>query len=144
MLEAANQAPSAGNLQAYEIFLVKDNARRSALSKAALDQSFISEAPLDLVFCAHPARSEWRYSDRGKNLYSIQDATIACTYAMLAATTLGLGSVWVGAFDPIKVRRILEISQDLLPVAILTVGYPAENPPSKSRRKIIELVHELD
>ncbi|MGB9606305.1 MAG: nitroreductase family protein, partial [Bryobacteraceae bacterium] len=61
ILTAANLAPSAGNLQAYEIYLVRDGKVRQALARAALDQWFISEAPVALVFCAHPERSAMKY-----------------------------------------------------------------------------------
>ncbi|MCX6634499.1 MAG: nitroreductase family protein, partial [Acidobacteria bacterium] len=96
ILETAGSAPSAGNLQAYEIYLVKADRLKRALARAALDQYFLAQAPVALVFCANPARSERRYRERGARLYSVQDATIACTYAMLAATALGLATVWIG------------------------------------------------
>jgi len=140
IFEAVNLAPSAGNLQAYEIYVVADITQRADLARAALGQEFIAEAPVVLVFCANPARSAVRYRDRGMKLYSIQDATIACTYAMLAATDRGMGSVWVGAFDEREVRRALAIPDDLLPVALLPVGYPAESPTPKPRRPLRDLV----
>ncbi|MCS6954078.1 MAG: nitroreductase family protein [Bryobacteraceae bacterium] len=143
ILEAANAAPSAGNLQAYEIFLVTKEPHRKALAAAAVAQDFIAAAPVVLVFCAHPARSEWRYGRRGVELYCIQDATIACTFAMLAATALGLATCWVGAFRDDEVRRVLGITGKLIPVAILPVGYPGEKPDPSRRRKLPELVHEL-
>lgn len=55
ILEAADRAPSAGNLQAYEIYVVTHRTILNALARAALDQEFIAQAPLALVFCAHPA-----------------------------------------------------------------------------------------
>ncbi len=82
ILEAARLAPSAGNLQAYEIYAVAGEDTRKALARAAYGQDFIAAAPIVLVFCAHPARSEPRYGLRGRDLYAIQDATIACCWAM--------------------------------------------------------------
>jgi len=61
---------------------------------------------------------------------------------MLAATALGLGTVWVGAFDDAAVQRVLG-RHDLLPVAILPVGYPAEEPEPTRRRSLADLVHEI-
>jgi nitroreductase len=55
ILQAANDAPSAGNLQSYEIVLVKDSARKRGLVEAAGGQDFIAAAPVALVFCANPA-----------------------------------------------------------------------------------------
>lgn len=141
--EAINSAPSAGNLQAYEVFVVKDKAKLRQLAKSAFNQDFIAEAPVAFVFCANPLRSSWRYGMRGENLYCLQDATIACAYAQLSATALGLGSVWVGAFNEDEVRRILEIDKKLIPIAILPIGYPAEDPESPARRKIKDLIHKV-
>ncbi|RSN74338.1 nitroreductase family protein [Candidatus Methanodesulfokora washburnensis] len=72
-------------------------------------------------------------------LYSIQDATIAATYAMLSATALDLGTCWVGAFDDDKVREVVGASKDLVPVAVITIGYSAERPEITGRRKIEEM-----
>lgn len=129
-------------MQAYEIFLVKDKKKKEELAVAAFEQEFIAEAPLVLVFCANPSRSAWKYGNRGKSLYSIQDATIACTFAMLTATSLGLGCCWVGGFDEKEVKKVLGI-KNLIPVAILSIGYPAEKPYITSRRSLKDLVHEI-
>lgn len=143
ILEAANRAPSAGNLQAYEIYLVRDAAVRRLLARAALDQFFLAQAPVVLVFCTHARRSAERYGRRGAELYALQDATVACTFAMLAAAAQGLGTVWVGAFDEEAVRRAIGAPEAHRPVAILPVGYPAEQPQATPRRSLSELVHEV-
>ena len=143
ILKTANAAPSAGDLQAYRIILVKDRKIKDKLVEAALGQSFISEAPIVLVFLADPNPSASRYSERGRNLYCIQDATIACSYAQLAATELGLGACWIGAFDTEEVKNVLEITEDLIPIAILPIGYPAEKPDSTPRRQLENLVKEI-
>jgi nitroreductase len=143
VLDAANQAPSAGNLQAFEIFVVRQPADRKALARAALGQDFVAAAPVSLVFCAAPWRAAPKYGQRGMKLYAVQDATIACTYAMLAATALGLATVWVGAFRDDQVRRAIRGLEDIIPVAILPVGFPAESPEPTPRRPFTDLVHEI-
>lgn len=143
ILNAANIAPSAGNLQAYEIYLVTDPERRNALAAASLNQGFIAQAPVVLVFCTHPERARPKYGQRGESLYALQDATIACTFAMLAAADLGLGSVWVGAFTELAVSEIIQPPAGQRPVAILPVGYPGKNPPPRPRRSLDDLVHRL-
>jgi len=143
ILEACNLAPSAGNLQGYEIYVVTDPEQRQALVRAALGQEFLSQAPVDLVFCANPQRSAVKYGKRGRELYCIQDATIACTYAMLTATNLGLASVWVGAFNDEAVKKVLDAPAGVYPVAILPMGYAAESPERTSRRSLNTLVHEV-
>ncbi|MDD5434911.1 MAG: nitroreductase family protein [Nitrospira sp.] len=74
ILEAANAAPSAGDLQAVEIYILRSEEKLRELAQAALGQYFIAEAPLALIFCAHPARSLIKYGMRGAELYCIQDA----------------------------------------------------------------------
>jgi nitroreductase len=143
ILEAANCAPSAGNLQSYEIYVVRGLEQRQALVRAALNQEFIAQAPVALVFCAHPQRAADRYGARGVNLYSLQDATIACSFAVLAATALGLASVWVGAYDDEDVRQAIGAPEEHIPVAVLPLGYGAEAPPARPRRGLPDLVHEV-
>ena len=75
ILETANLAPSAGNLQAYEIYVVTDAKKRDGLSCAALAQEYVARAPVALVFCTHPELTEGRYTERGTRLYTVQDAT---------------------------------------------------------------------
>ncbi len=141
--EVFNSAPSAGNVQAYEVFVVENKEKLKQLARAALGQDCISEAPVALVFCADPTRSAHEYGTRGENLYAVQDATIACTYAHLAAAALGLGSVWVGAFHDNEVWKAIGSPKGLRPVAILPVGYPAETPEPTPRRKLEDLVHKI-
>lgn len=142
ILAAANQAPSAGNLQAYEIILVTRKPIKEALARAALDQNFIIEAPVVLAFVTNPRRSSLNYGQRGEVLYCLQDATIACAYAQLAATALGLASVWVGAYHDRAVREILGLPPESQPAALLPIGYPAEEPPATPRRSLKDLVRK--
>lgn len=141
ILKTLNCAPSAGNMQAYEVYIADGPECKTALSQAAWDQESILQAPLVLVFCKHPELNTERYGERGRDLYALQDATIACTFAMLAASALGLSSVWVGAFDAERVRKIIGASDRQLPVAILPVGYAGKQPPATPRRSLKDLIH---
>ncbi len=141
LLESMRRAPSAGNLQAYKVFVITNRTKKLEIAKCALYQWFIAEAGAILVFCADTLRSASKYGERGASFYSIQDATIACAYAQLSATALGLGSCWVGAFEEDCLGKALSIPHYLLPVAILTVGYPAEIPVFTTRRSLNELVY---
>jgi nitroreductase len=140
IMEAASSAPSAGNLQAYEVFVVKGERKKRELAKAAQDQDFIIAAPICLVFFASPHRSSAKYGHRGETLYCMQDATIAATFAMLAAVDLGLCTVWLGAFDDREVAKVCSV-ESLRPVAILPVGYPAEEPEATPRRAVKDVFH---
>jgi nitroreductase len=139
IIEVINLAPSAGDLQAYEVIVVKDPMLKNKLAKAALDQTFVSEAPVCFVFVAYPERSSKKYGRRGSELYCVQDATIATTYAMLAATVLGLSSTWIGAFDEEAAARAVGATGNKRPVAILPVGYAAESPEITSRRPVSDI-----
>ena len=143
ILEAARGAPSAGNLQAYQIVVVRDGKTRGELAAAALGQSFIADAPVALVFLSEPMVSARRYGDRGKQLYAIQDATIAAAYAQLRAVDLGYGSVWVGAFDTAAVAGVIKAPHGQIPVAILPIGRAGEQPNPTPRRKLSEFVRYL-
>jgi nitroreductase len=143
VLEAVRQAPSAGNLQAFHVHVVRDEANKRALAAAALGQEFLASAPVVLVFAAQPSRSA-KYGRRGAELYCIQDATIAVTYAQLAAAELGLATCWIGAFDEAVVARGLRLPATERPVTILPLGYAAESPNPKSRRALEDLVTGLD
>ena len=119
---AAQKAPSAGDLRSRKIFVFKSESKRKNLMEASLHQTFIAEAPYLLLFCADLKAVE-SYGERGKDLYCIQDATIAATYAMLKATDLGFGTCWIGAFEEVKVIEAAGLPSYLRPVVILTVGY---------------------
>jgi len=89
------------------------------------------------VFCTDPERSAEKYGDRGRELYSVQDATIAGTFAMLAAVDLGLSTVWVGDFDEESVRKV--VGAPGRPVVMFSLGYAAEEPKPAGRRAIEEI-----
>lgn len=140
ILETARLAPSAGDLQAYQIVVIDESEVKTALAAAALGQHFLVEAPVVLVFCASPERSESKYGRRGASLFCIQDATIAACYAQLAATAQGLASCWVGYFDEAGVATALRAPAGFRPVAIMPIGYAAAAPDRPQRRKLDELV----
>jgi nitroreductase len=142
ILSAANQAPSAGNCQAFQIFLVRDGSLKAALAEAALGQEFVARAPVVLVFCAALDRAA-KYGERGRSLYALQDTTIAAAYVQLAATAEGLATCWVGAFDEEVVARGLQLIPGLRPIVLLPVGYGGSTPPRTPRRPLAEMVQEF-
>lgn len=143
ILEMACAAPSAGDLQSYRIYVVQDTVKRELVSRASMNQSFIAEAPVSLIFCSDPQRAAGKYAERGEQLYALQDATIAAAYAQLAIVAAGLGSTWVGQFDETTLKASLGLEPGLEPVAILCVGYPAELPAETPRRHLSEVVNTL-
>jgi len=141
LVELGNMAPSAGNLQAREFIVVRDGKTREALATAALDQSFVSEAPVCIVVCVNYKRIT-HYGARGRDLYVFHDTGAAVQNILLAAHAMGLGTVWVGAFNENPVRRLLRLPEHIRPVALVPVGHPAEHPQMASRRSLSDILHK--
>jgi nitroreductase len=140
ILKCAGTAPSAGNLEAWDVVIVRDEETKALLAEAAFGQEHIERAPLIFVVCSNYVRSMSRYGERGI-LYGLEDATIACTYMMLAAHARNLRSCWTGAFDDDEVREILALPQHIRPISLLAIGKghsPAQRP---SRMDTGEHVH---
>lgn len=132
LIDALIWAPSAGNLQARKFLFVKDAKLKKGIVSSAFGQSFIAEAPLVIVGCTD-SRISGRYGERGVYLYSIQDVAASIMGMMLVAHENGLGTVWVGAFDEEEVFNLLNLPENLRPVAIVPVGYPLVTPPPPPR-----------
>ncbi|MEI7633951.1 MAG: nitroreductase family protein [bacterium] len=142
ILEAAVSAPSAGNLQAYEMVIIRDRTGLTRLARTASRQAFMENAPLAIVFLANPQRNRPTFGERADELLAAQDATIACAYAELAAAALGLGACWIGDFDEEEVRAVTGAPEEWKPVAIMPLGYTVEKAPSRNRRPLNTIVHE--
>lgn len=141
ILAAADTAPSAGNFQGFEVYYIKDKKIKEALVEAANRQSYVN-APIVLVFCMNPSRVKMKFRDEILAKFSLQDATLAAAYAQLAASALGLSSIWIGMLNEENVQKI--IGTDLRPSSILCIGYPDKKRPPKSRRKLRDLIHVLE
>lgn len=132
LIEALIWAPSAGNLQSRKFYFLTDNKLKRQIVLAALGQSFIAEAPLVVIGCTDSLIGH-HYGQRGITLYSIQDVACSIMNMMLVACENGLGSVWVGAFGEREVVRVLNLPDNLRPVAIVPVGYPLRRPSAPGR-----------
>ena len=135
-------APSAGNLQSRRFYFVFNNDVKKRIVDAALHQTFILQAPLVVIACADLLIGR-SYGSRGEELYSIQDVACSVENMMLAAHSLGLGSVWVGAFHEEGIANVLDLPSHLRPMAILPVGYPAHSPSPPRRLEKDELITEV-
>ena len=142
IIDACDLCPSAGGLQSFEIYFIDKYETKKKIMQASLNQEAIMQAPVVLIFCANPTRPI-KYGQKAK-LFSIQDATIAATYAQLTATALGLSTVWIGAFEEDKISRILNLPNHLLPVTLLPIGYKNEEPDVKITRGVQEIFHNYE
>lgn len=141
ILSAADTAPTAGNFQGFEVYYVKNKKAKEALVEAANNQPYVN-APLVLVFCMNPSRVHLKFTPEILEKFSLQDATLAAAYSQIAASAVGLSSIWIGMIDEEKIKKIL--GTDLRPSSILCIGYPAAKKPPKSRRKLKDLIHVIE
>jgi nitroreductase len=135
LLDAAEAAPSAGNLRSRQYIVVTAIDLKKALSLAAYGQRHIEGAGALIIVCADVRHCSGRYRDRA-SLYAIQDADAAIMCILLAAHDMGLSGCWNGAFEDELVRELLRLQPGVKPVAILSLGYPAEIPKPPSRRDV--------
>ncbi|MCK4366638.1 MAG: nitroreductase family protein [Thermoplasmata archaeon] len=141
LIELANMAPSAGNLQAREFIVVRDDKTKEALAAAALNQTFISQVPVCIVVCVNYERIA-PYGERGRELYVFHDTGAAIQNMLLAVHDMGLGAVWVGAFNEGPVKEMLNLPEHIRPVAIIPVGHPIEQPRMRSRRGTSDILRK--
>lgn len=139
LIEALIWAPSAGNLQSRKFYFIKDQAIKHGLARAAMNQTFIAEAPLVIVGCTDHGIQR-RYGRRGIELYCIQDVACSLMGMMLLAHEMGLGTVWVGAFYEEDVAGVLNLPEHLRPAAIVPVGWPSRVPAATPRVRPEEAV----
>jgi nitroreductase len=141
ILAAADTAPTAGNFQGFEIFYIKNEKLKQKLVEAANKQPYVN-SPIVLVYCKNPSRVKLQFPVRMLKKFAIQDATLAAAYSQLAATALGLSTIWIGMINEKKVAEI--IGTDLVPSSILCIGYPVKRKHPKPRRNLSELIHVLE
>jgi len=142
ILDAATQAPSAGNTQEWHFIVVKDAEQKKRLSEAAFGQGFVASAPVVVVVCADLDMIEKAYGERGLTLYACQDTAAAVENMLLAAWDRGIGSCWVGAFNEARVKAAMVIPTNVKPIALVPMGYPKENPGKPARRPPAEMLHK--
>lgn len=127
LLEAACMAPSAGNLQSWFFYVIENSGLKRELSQVTVSGKIIENAPVTILVCALPEQAASRYGERGAWLYCLQDTAAAVQNMLLAATALGLATCWIGAFSEEEVAAALDLPVEQRPVAMVTVGYGAED-----------------
>ena len=137
MLRAAMAAPSSKNRQPAEYIVVQDRSMLDKLASGLRYAKMLAGAPLAIIICA---RTEFigRDGNPEHNRFWEQDAAAACENLLLAAHALGLGAVWTAASDPERcavVKELMEIGDEAMPLAVVAIGYPAENPAPKDKWK---------
>jgi len=139
ILEAARLAPTAANRQSFKLFVIKTAGFKDEL-KNIYHQEWFTQAPYVIGICGIP-EGNWIRKD-GKN-YADVDSAIVMDHVILAATNMGLGTCWIGAFDPNAARKFLELPQEMEPIAFTPIGYPADHVRMKKRKPIDKLVRYI-
>lgn len=136
ILEAARLAPTAANRQAFKIAVISTEGREEEL-KRIYGRDWFVQAPIILAVFSVPEKS-WVRSD-GAN-YSGVDAAIVMDHIILAATSLGLGTCWIGAFNPQAAKEVIGLGEGHEPVAFTPIGYSDAEPRPKQRKPLEEIV----
>jgi nitroreductase len=136
VLEAARLAPTADNRQPFQLIVIHTAGREAEL-KRIYNRDWFTQAPLVICACGIPVQG-WTRRD-GKN-YTEVDVAIAMDHLILAATSLGLGTCWIGAFYPAAAREVLGLPDGVEPIVFTPLGYPADQPKPKKRKTLSELV----
>lgn len=136
VLEAARLAPTAVNNQPFKLIVIKTMGREEELKRIYPADWFV-QAPI--VICAVTLPNEAWVRKDGKN-YAEVDTAIAFDHLILAATSLGLGTCWIAAFDMAAAREVLEIPDNGLPLIFTPLGYPDAGPRNTGRKSREELV----
>lgn len=108
----------------HKLNILSNKDQRTKLAAASFGQMFISKAPLSIVIASVPARTEGRYGKKAKR-YINMEVGHAAQNIHLQAVALGLGSVPVGAFSELAVKKILNLPENQIPLYIIPVGYPS-------------------
>ena len=131
ILETGRQAPSAVNRQPIHFVIVNDHDMLKNICDNLITR-FVKHAPLVIVGCANT-------NSLLTGKWAVVDATIAMQNMVIAALTFGIGSCWIGACNEKKVKELLKIPDNWKVVALLTFGYPAEQPKQKKKKPFEEM-----
>ena len=148
ILEAARLAPSGNNKQPWFFIVIKDELVKQEVAAATNNQGWIASAPIVIVaiadICARSENFAGMFVDEETSGFDlkrvIRDTAIAVAHILLEVDNQGLGACWCGAFTQAGIRPVLEIPEDKYVLAVIPVGYPAEEPKAKPRKTLEEIV----
>jgi nitroreductase len=134
VLEAARLAPTAANRQRFQLIVIHTEGRQEELSRIYGREWFV-QPPIVICACRYPMGPEHNRRD-----YTDVDLGIVVDHLILAAAELGLGTCWIGAFDPAAAREVLGLPDEVEPVIFTPLGYPDDEGRPKTRKDLSELV----
>jgi len=132
LLEAAMAAPSACCKDPWEFIVVRDADTRKAIAEALPNGKMLAQAPVGIIVCG-----DLRRANAGELSYLLQDCSAAIENLLLAAQALGLGGCWLGIHPRAErvahIRSLFSLPEPIVPVSAIALGWPAENPPPRTR-----------
>jgi len=154
ILEAAINAPSAGNMQLYSIIDVTDQKIKDKLSITCDNQPFIKEGKMVLVFVADYTKwvNAFKYANAkprklkaGDLWLALSDANIAAQTCALAAESLGIGSCFIGDIieNHDEVKKVLNLSDNVVPACMLVFGYPTKQQMERQKPQRVDLKYTI-
>lgn len=154
LLDVAIHGPSGGNLQPFSIILVRSQEGKKKLAELSGGQPWVTKAPLNMIFCLDFFRIK-RWADscevdfKGEKalnhfLIAYADLMIAAQSVAILAETYGLGSVYIGSIqhEIDETRKYFEIPEYVLPMMLLSIGFPKSIPPSIPKLKKEIMIHK--
>jgi nitroreductase len=144
MLQCLEAAPSAGNLQPWRFYVIKNKKIRKKLCELSFDQKVVEQAPVVIGICAVPRESAKEYGDVGSKFFCIQDTAAAVQNLLLAVHDMGYGAVWIGIVKEKEIARCLDLPEGESPVALVPVGLADESPAHPGRRGWKKLTKYID
>ena len=142
-LDAARRSPSAGNLQAYSVILIRNKDVMKQLADASHHQERVEKCAGVFAFVVEKELSAVKYRERGEKFYSLLDATIACSHMQLALEAFGVQSRWIGAYRDAEIAKILHIGKKQV-VGLLIFGYGADHDRLSGRRELGSYLTTID
>ncbi len=130
ILTAVQQAPSAANRQPLHFVVVRDPEQKRKVAAAAANQHWLAQADVIFVAVGFPAQSQ---------RWHVVDASIALQNMVIAATALGYGTCWIGAFNEEAMREAVGLPPEARVVALSPIGRPAESPDARPRKSFDQL-----
>ena len=137
VLEAARLAPTAANRQPVRVLVLRTAGRQAELQRI-YGRSWFVDAPFVLCVCGVEAEA-WVRNHDGKSYLDV-DAAIVMDHIVMAATSLGLGTCWIAAFDPDAAREVLQLPEGVTPILFSPLGYPDDRPGPKHRKERADIV----
>ena len=152
LLEKAERTPTMGNLQLYSVVITRNEEKKAQLTPAHFNQPMVMGAPVVLTFCADFRRTtlwaENRKATPGYDnflsfLNAATDALLYCQTFCNLAEEEGLGTCFLGTtiYNPKAIIEVLQLPRLVMPVATITLGWPAEDPALTDRLPIDSIIH---